>query len=311
MSGPAWKRITIETTPEGVELMANLLLDHGAGGVVVEAAAVSAYFHSGTSCAGCLDAITRAVAALPSWLDLGSRRITAQAVDDADWTEAWRKHFRPFRVGSRLVVVPSWDEFSGGPRDLVVRLDPARAFGSGEHPTTAMALAMLEKVVMPGAVVVDVGTGSGILAIAAARLGASRVYAVDIDEAAVASAVENVRTNRVEQVVTVTLGTLGDLEVAGVDVIVANIVANVLVSLAPEVSARLVPAGRLIAGGIIDRREADVILALEEAGLVILEKERQQDWISLLAAPACPGVGRDFHDRAHLPKPGGLYSTGG
>lgn len=283
MSPPAWIKLTIATTPEGVDIMAALLIEDGAGGVQVEPAAVSAYFPAGASWPERLQGIERAVAALPGGLDLGSRSITTEDVPDADWTQCWREHFRPLRVGARLVVSPTWIDYPALPGDVVVRLDPAGAFGSGEHPTTAMALAMLEQVVTRGARVVDVGTGSGILALAAAQLGASRVWALDIDEVAVACARENVRVNRLEAVVTVGAGTLSGLATGPVDVIVANIVAHVLVRLVPEVTARLRPGGSFVAGGIIRQREGDVLGSLASAGLVVIDRQAQGEWVGVTA----------------------------
>jgi ribosomal protein L11 methyltransferase len=289
MAEPVWVKLTIETTPEGVEVMANLLIEHGAGGVVVERRAVAAYFPGDR----CLDDIKTAVLRLPSYVDLGSRKVTVAAVEDDDWTAAWRRHFRPFRVGRRLVVVPAWEDFSGPPGDLLIRIDPGQAFGSGEHPTTAMALSFLERVVTPSATVIDVGTGSGILAIAAARLGSARVWAVDIDPTAVAAAVANVRLNGLEDVVTVVEGSLGAVAAVTTDVIVANIVANVLMDLVAPAAARLAPDGFFIAGGIITPRRADVVGALAAAGMVIIDWEEQGDWVCLLAGLAGSGLGRE------------------
>lgn len=283
MTKPGWIKLTIATTPEGVEVMAALLFEYGAGGVQVEPAAVTAYFPAGESWPERLCIIERAVAALPSWLELGSRRVTAEDVSDTDWTSCWREHFRPLRVGERLVVSPTWVDYPALPGDVVVRLDPAGAFGSGEHPTTAMALAMLEQVVVLGARVVDVGTGSGILAMAAARLGAQRVWALDIDADAVACARENVCVNRLEAVVSVREGTLCGLDVGPVDVVVANIVAHVLVRLVPEVAGQLRPGGTFVAGGIIRQREGDVVLALARAGLAVTDRRRQGEWVGLAA----------------------------
>lgn len=283
MSVPFWIKLTIETTPGGLDIMAALLIEHGAGGVQVEPAAVSAYFPAGASWPERLRGIARAIADLPPGSILGSRRVTTEEVPDTDWTHCWREHFRPLRVGARLVVSPSWIDYPQLPGDVVVRLDPAGAFGSGEHPTTAMALTMLEQVVTPGARVVDVGTGSGILALAAAGLGAARVWALDIDETAVSCARENVRVNRLDAVISVKEGTLSGLDEGPVDVIVANIVAHVLVQLVPEVTGRLRPGGTLVAGGIIRQREGDVLRALSAAGLVVTDRQVRGEWVGIAA----------------------------
>jgi ribosomal protein L11 methyltransferase len=205
-----------------------------------------------------------------------------------------------------LVVKPSWRAFQAGPDDLVVELDPGMAFGTGLHQTTAMCLALLEDYVRPGAIVLDQGTGSGILAIAAARLGAQRVIAVDSSEVAAAAARENVARNGLSAVIQVLQGERvpGPVEydtalqttppVAGApapassrpaayDLIVANIIANVIIALAAPFAAALGPGGVLLAAGIIRDREDDVRAALGAAGLAVERREARDEWITLVA----------------------------
>jgi ribosomal protein L11 methyltransferase len=208
---------------------------------------------------------------------------TAREVREEDWANAWKEHFFAHRVGERLVIKPSWREFEGGPGDLVVTLDPGMAFGTGLHPTTKLCLVALERLVAAGDRVFDVGTGSGILALAAARLGASSVLAVDLDEIAVQAARENVETNGLAERIAIGRGSV-DAAPDGerYDLVVANIIARVIVDLAPALAARVRPGGRLVASGILDVRRDEVAAALAAGGLAVEETLTEADWIALV-----------------------------
>jgi len=208
----------------------------------------------------------------------------------ADWSEAWKQHYAPIRVGQRLLVVPAWDETAEAGGRVVVRLDPGMAFGTGQHPSTQLCLRLLEAVLRPGDRVLDVGCGSGILAIAAAKLGAGEVWAVDIDEVAVRATCENAALNAlpcrregpVKGGIYVQHGSV-DVAAGPFDLILMNILAEVIVSLMPETAPRLAPGGRLILGGILAPREEVVCDALAAHRLRLLKREQAGDWISLLA----------------------------
>lgn len=207
---------------------------------------------------------------------------------DEDWASAWRAHYRPTRVGQRLVIVPAWqvDEAVLAPGDLPVVLDPGMAFGTGLHPSTRLCMAALERHVQPGDAVLDVGCGSGVLSITAARLGAASILATDIDPVAVQATVENCQRNGVERVVRAQVGSLPDpaLRPDGWQVVVANILAEVIVDLlAAGMAARLAPRGRLIMSGIIAERADAVTAALEQSGLRLCERTEEGDWVCLVA----------------------------
>ena len=197
-------------------------------------------------------------------------------MEEADWANAWKAFYKPLRVGRRLVVTPPWEHPELAPDDLPLIIDPGMAFGTGSHPTTQLCLTALEEYITPGASVADVGTGSGILAIAAAKLGASPVAASDNDPLAVKIARENAAVNGVSVTVT------DALPEGRYAVLVANILADVIIGLGADLTARLWPAGILIVSGIIDTREADVQAALQGLGLAHLETRRQAEWVALV-----------------------------
>jgi len=218
---------------------------------------------------------------------------------EQDWAEAWKRQYQLQRVGQRTVIVPAWEEYAPSPGEVVIRLEPGMAFGTGLHPTTRLCLRALETHCPVGGQLLDVGTGSGVLAIAAAKLGASSVLALDADAAAVTIARENVAMNGVDGFITVRHGTLpgGDavpvhflangnldlLETGRFDLILINILAHVIASLAPALSARLAPGGTVIAAGLIDTQEHLVTESLRAAGLSIVERAQEKDWVSLVA----------------------------
>jgi ribosomal protein L11 methyltransferase len=204
-------------------------------------------------------------------------------MDEEDWSEAWKKHFVVHRPARHVVIKPSWLEYPPQPGEVVVELDPGAAFGTGLHPTTMLCLEALEDIVRPGMRVYDVGTGSGILAIAAARLGAARVVAVDTDPVAVRVARENVERNGLGGRVEVAEGSATPEVSGGFDLVLANIVANTIVQLAPSLRAALRPGGALVVSGIIRGRTPEVRAALRAAGLRNIVSRRSGDWLALRA----------------------------
>ena len=211
---------------------------------------------------------------------------TVREVREEDWANAWKDHFFAHRVGERLVIKPSWREFEGAPEDLVITLDPGMAFGTGLHPTTRLCLAGLEPLAddgrLAGARVLDVGCGSWILAIAAVRLGARSAVGVDTDPIAIEATLANARRNRLGRRIAAKVGTVptGD---APVEVVLANLIAGVLVPLAPLLRDELVPGGTLLASGIFVDRETEVREAFERAGLLLGERSAEGDWVALEA----------------------------
>ena len=219
-------------------------------------------------------------------------QVSVRRVAEVDWAEAWKEHFHVERFGEHIVVVPSWREFSPDSNDVVITIDPGMAFGTGQHETTRMCLEALERRVTPGMRVLDVGCGSGILSIAAAKLGASEVRALDIDDDCVRITRETARVNGVDGTVRAGDGSLGgawpfrEPASGAYDVVVANIIARVIVDLADVLGDALAPGGRLVASGIIGEREREVIAALEGAGLVFDSARALGEWRSIEAVRA-------------------------
>jgi ribosomal protein L11 methyltransferase len=208
-----------------------------------------------------------------------------RVVEEKDWENEWKRHFHVLHVGERMVVVPTWREYAASESDIVIGLDPGMAFGTGHHPTTRMCMVLLEEFCGAGMRVLDVGCGSGILSIVAAKLGVASVVGVEIDDVAARSAATNIADNGVDGVVSVYQGTLTETLVPpeGFDLIVANVSAKVVSELAGDMIGALRPGGRLIASGILDERRASVRQALESAGSAIERGVVDGDWVALVA----------------------------
>ena len=214
--------------------------------------------------------------------------VASSAVREEEWATAWKNYYHPTRIGRRLTVCPTWEDYTPDREELVIRLDPGMAFGTGTHHTTRLCCRILEDVVRPGDRVLDMGTGSGILSIAALMLGAQQAVGVDIDPVAVRTAGENAALNGYQEpIFTALAGDLvGDPALSqkvgnGYDVIAANIVADIIIALAPAFPQRLKKGGHVVASGVILPRKAEVLAALEKAGLAVLRVEEQEGWCAI------------------------------
>ncbi len=307
-----WVELIVHTTTAGADEVSSVLMECGASGTMIEDrkdipdpakphgiweiidpkllesmpedVLVHAWYEENSALPALLDDIRGRLAGFGSaHPDPGSLRLETRSVDDGAWTDVWKKYFKPFYAGEHLVVKPTWEPFEPKPEDLVIEIDPGMAFGSGTHETTGMCLSLLDEMISGGEEIIDVGTGSGILAIGAALLGASRVLAVDIDPDAVRVAAENVRKNHVESVVSVQQGDLLQQVSAVCDICVANIISDVIISFAAPLMAHIRPGGYFICSGIVSVRADEVAAALTAAGYEILRKVTRGEWTAFLS----------------------------
>lgn len=305
-----WAEISIQTTHEAAEMVANIFHDLGSSGVVIEdPELVNSYLRSGrwdysdipeetnteiVTVKGYLPSdeqldeklgrFEEGIQELVSYgIDKGSGITKCREIMEEDWATSWKEFFHPIKVGERIVIKPSWEEYTPMDGDLVIQLDPGMAFGTGTHHTTAMCCRILEEVVRPGQIIFDVGTGSGILAVAAAKLGADSVQAVDLDTVAVRVANENVVINQVENIVQVAHGDLLTGVTGQADVVIANIIADVVIKLLADIPARLKDNGVFIASGVITERLSDVTAAMLSQNLVVDKVMEEGGWVAIVA----------------------------
>ena len=206
--------------------------------------------------------------------------LTTAGVEQEDWQNAWKKYYHAMDIGKRLAIVPGWEEYETD--RTVITMDPGMAFGTGTHETTSLCLEVLDERVRGGERVLDIGTGSGILAIAALRLGAACAEGVDIDPMCVRTAGENAQRNGVQDRFTVLVGDLSDKASGVYNIITANIVAAAILSLAPHVPALLAPGAVFIASGIIDTRKEEVLAGLRAAGLEPFDVREKRGWVCIV-----------------------------
>lgn len=207
-------------------------------------------------------------------------------VSETDWSNEWKQYFHVTRVGKHIVVKPSWEAYEPEEDDVVLELDPGMAFGTGTHPTTCLVLEAMEKIIHPDSTVFDVGTGSGILAMTAAKLGAKTIKAVDIDGVAVRTAKENIAKAGLADRIEVKQGDLLHGTEGQADVIVANILADIIILLLPDIPGKLKEGGLFFASGIIENYQQDVTEAAANVGLRVKEVTRTKDWVGLLMEKA-------------------------
>lgn len=287
-----WLEIKIEVTDASADAASEVLIREGCGGtassrpsgcVRPDAMDVVGYLPVSDRIEDSLARIRDGVRSLADHgLELRSSDIVVTWIEDDDWATAWRKYFKPLRVG-RIVVKPSWEEFEAGPEDVVVELDPGMAFGTGNHESTRLCLLTLQDYVKGSETVLDVGTGSGILAIAAARLGAAGVTGIDSDPVAVDAARENVSRVGLTGIVRIELGDSPNMFDGCADVVVANIVPNVIIPMAADLCARAKAGGIVITSGIVCERADEVRARLESVGLETLETRTERDWVAIVS----------------------------
>ncbi|WP_461199693.1 50S ribosomal protein L11 methyltransferase [Clostridioides difficile] len=308
-----WIEVTIKTTTEAVEPITNILYEQGAGGAVIEDpkdflfqkkneldwdyveeevfkkneeddVLIKTYVSEEKNVMEFVEIIKQKVLGLKDFgIDIGEGSVSLDQVNEADWANAWKAYYKPTKVGQRVVVKPTWEDYAMQDGDLIIELDPGMAFGTGTHETTSMCIRELEKYVNKDSKVFDIGCGSGILAIAAAKLGTKEVVAVDLDEVAVKVAKENVLENKVEKSVSVMHGNLTDVIKDKADVIVANIIADIIKILAKDVQNFMKEDAIFISSGIILDKVEEVKESLIENGFEIVEVQKLGEWSAIVS----------------------------
>src|SRR2546421_2332148 len=299
-----WLELTVRAHPEAVESVSELLSRYTPGGVAIEEpielidegqeyrvlhgepVQVHAYLPLDGKEEEARQRVTEGLWHLAS---LGAHfvgELRTRVVNEEDWANAWKDYFHVTHIGKRLVIRPSWREYAPKDDEVVLELDPGMAFCTGLHPTTRMCLEQGEQRPRAGMRVIDVGTGSGILALAAAKLGVASVYCIDTSSVAVESATANAAINRLNDKITVALGMLDEAEAARMagqyDMALVNIIAHVIGGMAPQLVQVLAPGGLLIASGIIEQHRPDAEPALLAAGLELIDQAMIDDWIVLI-----------------------------
>jgi len=307
-----WSEIMIHTTNEAVEPISNILHEAGASGVVIEdpfeltkdredqfgeiyqldpedypeeGVIIKAYLPVNSFLGETVEEIKQSITNLTLFnIDIGKNAVSISEVNEEEWATAWKKYYNPVKISSKFTIVPTWEQYEPVNSDeLIIELDPGMAFGTGTHPTTVMCIQALERTVQKNDHVIDVGTGSGVLSIAAALLGAGKVTALDLDEVAVQSAKLNVKLNKVQDVVTVSKNDLLNGVESQADVVVSNILAEVIMSFTDDVANAVKKGGYFIASGIIQAKKNEVKEAIVESGFTIEETIVMEDWIAFIA----------------------------
>lgn len=290
-----WIELSAQTDAEGAEAAAAALNEIVNGGAVIEetvepepgelfdrarAFTVRAFFNLDDR-----DKLEQAEAALWHLGQLRAMTPRTREIKEEDWAEAWKKYYTIQHIGKGLVIKPSWLDYALSDSEVIVELDPGMAFGTGLHPTTRMCLQAVEARVRPGMKILDVGTGSGILSIAAAKLGASEILALDTDPIAIEAATKNVAINHAENIIRVEKGTIDAArDKDAYDLACANILAEVVIELTPAIAACLRSGGLVIASGILDFKADGVVDALKHSGIELIEKMQEDDWVTLVGA---------------------------
>jgi ribosomal protein L11 methyltransferase len=299
-----WLELTVQVHPEAVESVSELLRRYSSDGVVIEEpfeltddgqdyrvlygqpVRIHAYIPIDGKEEAARQQIEQGLWHLSS---LGAHfvgELQTRVVDEEDWANAWKDYYHVTHIGRRLVIRPSWREYAPRKQEVAVTLDPGMAFGTGIHPTTRMCLEQVERRVQAGMRVLDVGTGSGILALAAAKLGAQHIDAIDNSSVAAESATTNVAMNDLGDRIKVVLGVLDEVEaerMAGrYDLVLANILAHIIGSIAPHLARVLAPQGLLVVSGIIEARRHEAEGPLLESGLELVEEVKIDDWLALV-----------------------------
>ncbi|AUJ26222.1 50S ribosomal protein L11 methyltransferase [Virgibacillus dokdonensis] len=307
-----WSELCIHTTNEAIEPISNILHENGASGLVIEDAMdlvrehtstfgevyeldpeqypdegvyIKAYLPMNSFLGETVEEIKQAINNLMLYdIDLGRNQITLSEVHEEEWATAWKKYYKPVKISKRITIKPTWEAYQPVDTDeMIIELDPGMAFGTGTHPTTVLSIQALEQFLKENDTVIDVGSGSGVLSITAALLGANHVYAYDLDDVAVNSTMLNAKLNNLAMKITAKQKNLLDHVTVEADLIVSNILAEVIVRFVEKAWSQLKPGGHFITSGITQAKKQFVKDHLEQQGFEIIQTNELEDWVSLVA----------------------------
>ena len=305
-----WKEITLTTSHEALDAGANLFFEVGAQGVVIEdpyvldryiredlwdyydlplaliaedCVVIKGYLPADESFGGRIDSFEEKLKWLQQCFPDCPADFSTKEINDEDWASSWKQFYKTSKIGSRVVVKPEWEEYTPAEGEIVIEMDPGAAFGTGTHGTTIMCVQLLEKYLVPGQMVFDVGCGSGILSVVAAKLGASFVFARDIDPAAVHATRKNADLNRVTPLVEAEAGNYLNEVPGKAHLIVCNIVSDAIIEFSPQAFERLLPGGRFIISGIIADRSEEVKERILASGFSVLEIAARDELVAMAA----------------------------
>lgn len=313
-----WTKFSLETTTQAVDLVSNMLDELGIEGIEIEdkvpiteeekkemfidilpelgeddgKATVSFYISDDEDKESILSSVKEGLVELADFVEVGDMEITISETEDKDWINNWKQYWKPFRVADDIIIKPTWETLEEkNENDLVIEIDPGTAFGTGSHETTRLCIQGLRKYITDETVLLDVGSGSGILSIIGLKLGAKAALGTDIDPNAIHAMYDNAKVNGItEEEFTVKIGNIIDdkklQEEVGMekyDIVVANILADVIIPLSPEIRQHLKKDGLYITSGIINMKRDEVKEAIEKNGFTIIEENVMGEWVSFVA----------------------------
>ncbi|GGJ83421.1 ribosomal protein L11 methyltransferase [Lentibacillus kapialis] len=307
-----WSEMRVHTTNEAVEPISNIMHEAGASGIVIEdptdlvkerdtffgevydlnadeypeeGVYIKAYLPVNRSLGKMMKEIKQSINNLKFHdINLGRNEITFSEINEDEWATAWKKYYRPIKISEKITIVPTWEDYKPVSADeMIIELDPGMAFGTGTHPTTMLSIQAIEHYINKNDVVIDVGSGSGILSIASALLGSKEVYAFDLDDVAVKSTGINSKLNGIERKVFPEQNNLLEHIDMQADIIVSNILAEIIVRFIADAWNNLKPDGVFITSGIIQAKKQMVLDELVKAGFEIITIDEMEDWVSIVA----------------------------
>lgn len=306
-----WIEVFVKTTSEFEEEVTNILYEANIQGIIIEdfqdvldleknkndwdiidpdllnnyyeGIIIKGYLEEEDDVEEKIDFIKEKIHGLPRYdLDIRDTEVEINTIEETDWNQEWKKHFKPFPVGKNFLIKPSWEEIDEDTERKIIEIDPGMAFGTGTHATTLMCLEALENYLKEDDLVYDIGTGSGILAIAAGKLGANSI-GIDIDEDSVRTAKDNVKLNKCADNVKIIKGNLLNKAMDKADIIISNIIADAIINMSGNLNKFLKDSGIFIASGILENKKEEVVQALKANKFEILETSVMDEWLCIVA----------------------------